>query len=190
MICPNCGKTIEDGSNFCVECGANLNPNAQGTNFNQAYKPYDPKDHTAEFDVKDISDNKVFAALPYLLGITGAIIAAIAANKSDYARFNVRESLKYTVCNTLLGIATAILVVLGTIFSGVSMLTRIASNPFYALSYGYSGLVGGGIFTTIICVIASICYIILFVCRIIAFIRILKGKAKEAPIVGSFSFLK
>ncbi len=186
MICPNCGKEIADGSNFCVECGANINPNAQV--YNQA--KVDLKDHTSEFDGKDISDNKVFAALPYLMGVVGCIIAAIAANKSKYARFNVRESLKFTVCQTLLSIIAAVLVVIGTLFGGISTLSKMASDPFYALRYGYSGLVGASVFSTIVLVALGICLFILLVCRIIAFVRILQGKAKEAPIVGSFGFLK
>ena len=150
MICPNCGKTIADGSNFCVECGANINPNAQGARY-----AYDPKDHTAEFDTKDISENKVFAMLPYLLSITGTIIAVIAANNSSYARFCVKESLKFTVCE-------ALLVIIALLFC----------------------------WTLVIPICAGVCYLVLFVCRIIAFVRICKGKAKEAPIVGSFGFLK
>ncbi len=187
MICPNCGKEIADGSNFCVECGANINPNAQA----YAQARVDLKDHTAEFDAKDISENKVFAALPYLMGIVGSIIAAIAANKSKYARFHVRESLKFTVCQTLLTIITAIFSVIGLLISGASLLSYY-NDPFrYMLSgRSSSSLFGGSIFTIIICVIAGICLLILFVCRIIAFIRILQGKAKEAPIVGGFKFLK
>ncbi len=152
MICPSCGKEIADGSNFCVECGANLNPGAQA--YSQA-RYVDLKDHTAEFDAKDISENKVFAMLPYLMSVTGTIIAAIAANNSAYARFHVRESLKFTVCEVLLVICAVL---------------------FF--------------WTLIIPVAAGICYLILFVCRIISFVRIGKGLAKEAPIVGGFGFLK
>ena len=41
----------------------------------QAFVPaYDPYDHTAEFDPKDISDNKVFAMLCYLMDFIGIIV--------------------------------------------------------------------------------------------------------------------
>lgn len=63
---------------------------------------YDPKDHTAEFDPKDISENKVVAMLPYLLGVSGLIIAILMANTSKYAAFHVRTALKFTVVETLL----------------------------------------------------------------------------------------
>ncbi len=149
MICPNCGKEIADGSNFCVECGANINPNVKSA----AYVDY--KDHTSEFDGKDISENKVFAMLPYLMSVSGTIIAAIAANNSPYARFCVKESLKFTVCE-------ALLVIVALLF----------------------------FWTLVIPCVAGVCYLILFVCRIISFVRICKGQAKEAPIVGGFGFLK
>lgn len=71
----------------------------------------DPFDHTAEFDPKDISDNKVIAMLCYLLGSIGVIIALLAANKSDYAAFHVRQALKLTVVNVLLGIVAIVLAI-------------------------------------------------------------------------------
>ena len=69
--------------------------------------PYvDPKDHTAEFTPQDISEHKVFAMLPYLLGTIGIIIALLAAKDSKYIMFHVREALKLTVCAILVGIVS------------------------------------------------------------------------------------
>lgn len=40
MICPNCGKSIEDGSRFCGECGARLEPEtASQTDAFYGYEP-------------------------------------------------------------------------------------------------------------------------------------------------------
>ena len=132
MICPKCGSEMADGSAFCTKCGASLaagaqqgmpqgnpNPNPQGMPYGtpnpqmnngmpqQQY--YDPKDHTAEFDAKDISDNKVMAMLPYLMGTIGIIIALLASRESAYTYFHVRQALKITVTTLLVGIITAIL---------------------------------------------------------------------------------
>ena len=58
-------------------------------------QPYvDPKDHSAEFDGKDIADHKLFAMLPYLLGILGTIVALLVAKDSPYVGFHVREGIR------------------------------------------------------------------------------------------------
>ena len=75
-----------------------------------AQSAYDPYDHTAEFDPKDISDNKVFAMLVYLMGTIGIIIALLASHASPYAMFHVRQGLKLTVVNMLLAIIMLILI--------------------------------------------------------------------------------
>ena len=67
-----------------------------------AYAPaYDPYDHTAEFDPKDISDNKVFAMLCYLMDFIGIIVALLATHSSKYTMFHVRQALKITVVSIL-----------------------------------------------------------------------------------------
>ena len=132
MICPKCGSEMADGSAFCTKCGASLaagaqqgmpqgnpnpnpqgmpygNPNPQMNNGMPQQQYYDPKDHTAEFDAKDISDNKVMAMLPYLMGTIGIIIALLASRESAYTYFHVRQALKITVTTLLVGIITAIL---------------------------------------------------------------------------------
>lgn len=116
-ICPNCQAQLDDAAAFCTNCGTHFaapaqpqgQPQTQYAPPQQAYTAPDPFDHTAEFDPKDISDNKVFAMLGYLLGTIGIIIALLASHSSAYAMFHVRQALKFTVVNILMTIAAAVL---------------------------------------------------------------------------------
>ncbi len=103
-FCPNCGTQMEDNAAFCPKCGAQ--PNAAP---NMTYAPVDPYDHTAEFDPQDISDNKVYAMLVYLMGTIGIIIALLAAQNSRFVAFHVRQALKIVAVNLLMVIAAAVL---------------------------------------------------------------------------------
>lgn len=127
MICNKCGMQNNDDAAFCLNCGEsfsaqqgqNSQPNQQWQQpYNQ--QPYgqqipyrNPYDHTAEFDHKDICDNKVYAMLPYLLGWIGVIVALLASklntSGSSYTEFHVRQSLKLTVVNNLLMIVALVL---------------------------------------------------------------------------------
>ncbi len=117
-ICPNCQNQLDDNVMFCTYCGAAVNvSNSEMPNPNASYQtaqvnyvaPYDPYDHTAEFDPKDISDNKVISMLVYLMGGFGIIIALLGCQASPYVSFHVRQALKFTVVNILMAICTALL---------------------------------------------------------------------------------
>ena len=58
--CSNCGTQCDDSAAFCSSCGHSFGDNASAM--------HDPSDHTAEFDPADISENKVIAMAPYLMG--------------------------------------------------------------------------------------------------------------------------
>lgn len=76
--CPNCHAQLDDNAIFCTACGTQFGavppqqnaippqqnaipPQQNAVPPQPAFAPaYDPYDHTAEFDPKDISDNKVF----------------------------------------------------------------------------------------------------------------------------------
>lgn len=108
--CPHCNATLEDNAVFCPNCGTNLNGQPFGAgNVPPQATFVDPYDHTAEFDPKDISDNKVFAMLGYLLGTIGVIIALLASHSSKYTMFHVRHVLKFTVVNILMWICAVVL---------------------------------------------------------------------------------
>lgn len=155
-FCPNCGAQLNDNALFCPNCGTN--PNVQQPNMNQqpnmqqqnpqmnqmGYYPavpvYDPYDHTADFDPKDISENKVYAMTLYLLGVVGIIIALLAAGKSNYVSFHIRQVLKFTIVYTLVGIVTLLLVwtVIVPIVAGilVAVLGVVQIAMFFSICQG------------------------------------------------------
>ena len=104
-FCPNCGSPLEEGAVSCPNCGDPLTMQAA-----PAPAPYvDPTDHTDEFEASDISDNKVIAMLPYLLGVVGLIVALLAKGTSPYANVHVRQYLKICVCEAIITICSAVL---------------------------------------------------------------------------------
>ncbi len=109
-LCPRCNMQLEDSAAFCPNCGTQFIPNA--TVPQQPYMPnpfVDPKNHTAEFDAQDISQNKIFAILPYLFGFIGIIVSLLAAKDSGFTMFHIRQALKISICTTLLGLAAVVL---------------------------------------------------------------------------------
>ena len=120
-ICPKCNVQMNDELAFCPNCGnpmgagaPQMQPQMQQQQWQQQpqMQPmpvYDPFDHTGEFDPRDISDNKVMAMLPYLMGTIGIIIALLASRESAYTYFHVRQALKLTVATILLGLCSIIL---------------------------------------------------------------------------------
>lgn len=132
-ICPTCNTELDDQAVFCHNCGArqgeqqqqptgqpqpgytppNYQPNYTYQQPNgyapPMYQPYDPYDHTAEYDQKDISENKVLCMLVYLMGTIGIIIALLAGKDSKYLNFHVRQALKFSVVEILVALVTVVL---------------------------------------------------------------------------------
>lgn len=113
--CPNCNNPCDDNAAFCNKCGMSL---VGGAPQYQAQPMYNPYDHTATFDAKDISQNKVIAMTPYLMGWIGIIISLLAINNSQYVAFNVKQALKLEVCS-ILSVFFCIIPFLGWIATGV-----------------------------------------------------------------------
>ena len=109
-FCPKCGTQLEDNVTLCSNCGNQFDASVVVSN--------DPFDHTAEFDAKDISDNKVFAMCIYLMGWIGILVALLASKDSEYVKFHIRQALKIEVTNILIFVL-AIIPFLGWFAMGV-----------------------------------------------------------------------
>lgn len=121
--CPNCNYALEDTDTFCTNCGTRLQN--KETTASSAYQANgyaasaqasptatyasDLYDHTAEFDSRDISDNKVMAMALYLLGTIGILIALLAAPQSPYVSFHLKQVMKFTVVEVLMFISLLLL---------------------------------------------------------------------------------
>ena len=117
-FCPNCHLSYDDSANVCGQCGGPLQMIPQQFR-QQPQAAYDPADHTAEFSAQDISDNKVFAMLPYLMSFIGVIVALLAAPSSPYTMFHVRQGLKISVTSILVTIVGMIIPFLGWFAAGI-----------------------------------------------------------------------
>ncbi len=111
-------------------------------------------DHTAEFDAKDISDNKVYALSAYLFSFIGIVFCLLLGKESPYAQFHAREALKLDVVTLVVYILSVFLC-----------------------------------WTCIVPVAGLVLIIILFVVRIICFVQVCKGEAKEPWLIRSIKAL-
>ena len=118
-VCTNCHLSFPDSASHCTQCGAPLTTVAD--------QPGDPLDHTAEFDPADISANKVFALIPYLMGWVGVIITLLASSSSPYAGFHVRQALKIQIA-ALLSLVLAIIPFLGWVAAFACKIIAIVLN--------------------------------------------------------------
>ncbi|MCR5664951.1 MAG: zinc-ribbon domain-containing protein [Oscillospiraceae bacterium] len=115
-FCPKCGAALEDAATFCSSCGFAFTSVAAPAG--------DPYDHTAEFDPKDVADNKLYAMLVYLTSVLGMVVALLAAPNSPYLQFHIRQALKLTITMAVVGFLTAVLAwtIIVPIAGGLAML--------------------------------------------------------------------
>ncbi|MBQ2276953.1 MAG: zinc ribbon domain-containing protein [Clostridia bacterium] len=123
-VCPQCRISYNDSETVCGKCGGALMTIEMQP---APAAPADMTDHTAEFDPADISQNKVVAMVPYLLGWIGIIIALLASGTSPYASFHVRQALKIQICSVLAGFL-AIIPILGWIAMGICAILAVVIN--------------------------------------------------------------
>lgn len=118
--CPNCHNQAKDDALFCPVCGTMLDAVPQPST--DYFKP-DPihlsvpvpvvparsiYDHTEDFEADDIQNNRLSCMIAYLLDFAGVIVALLMSGSSEYTQFHIRQSLKFTVLEALLFIASVL----------------------------------------------------------------------------------
>jgi uncharacterized membrane protein len=120
------------------------------------------KDKTAEFDPRDIADNKAIAILSYLFWLV--LIPIFAARNSKFARFHANQGLVMAVIET-----------------GYILASYIINEIVYSISLKYGTLVSTVLF------LFGISFAIL---SVIGVINAASGKAKQLPTFGGITILK
>ena len=187
-FCGKCGTQVNDEVKFCPGCGASVEapvneqtpPTEQPANessnaFVDKVKGLNnTKDETAEYDAKDISDNKGMAILSYFGPLV--LIPILAKKESKFARFHANQGLVLFIADVAYGIVQSILMaILRAIFP-------------WNWSYGYLG--GRGFIFDALSTVLSLVWLVIGILAVIGLINALNGKAKELPVIGKFKILK
>ena len=196
-ICPECKTQCNDDERFCQNCGASLESAAAAAQSAPAKETpkEEPKkekapsqyDHTAEFDASDASDHKLLAMAIYLLGPFGLIIALLGGADSPYTKFHIRQSLKFLVLGSLIGVSGSVLsAVVYVLLKPMQSLAEFiqAATPYYVVSLLIT------LCNVCIPLITIAALAVLVVLMIIVFINICKGKSIEPPLICKFKILQ
>lgn len=196
--CKKCLAEIPESSAFCGSCGEPVNSaeqttqqseqaaettnttettteqtaqtaSDQGNSFAQNIS-FDSKDSTAEFDAKDIEENKVISLFSYI-GIL-FLIPMLAKPDSKYAKFHANQ-----------GIALFIVSIAVTIVKVV--VTAIVSALLLSISYTLYRTIN-----SLVSLVFNALSLAVGVVAILGIINAVTGKAKTLPLIGGFKILK
>ena len=122
-FCRNCGAPLEENVKFCANCGSEV---AGGTtNVRNT-------DHTAEYDLVDISETKYLSLFCYF-GILFMIFALVAKPHSQFVRFHANQGLTLMILAIASGIVMVVPVLgwlvgaVGYIFSIICIIIGIVN---------------------------------------------------------------
>lgn len=161
-FCNNCGAQLSDGNVFCAACGAPVNAN---------------QTHQQNASQQNTAAQQTF--VPYV---------DPKDHTADYASDDISRGKIFAMVSYLLG------------FIGIIITYLAAKDSEYAIFHARQALKIAILNTLIsICSIVlaitiivplagAVCSIILLVIEVICFFQVCAGKAKEAPIVSSFTF--
>lgn len=162
-ICPHCGAAMEDNAMFCTNCGTQWSAAGAG-----APNGYGDPNQTAYY----AGDY----AFPY-------------DHTAEFSQQDIHDNKVICLAVYLMGVVGIIIAMLASSDSPFT-----AFHVRQALKISILGTLTGLAalvlcWTIIVPIAAGIFETVLFVVRIICFVRICQGKAIEAPVVRGFSFM-
>lgn len=144
MVCKNCGKEVKEGTKFCTDCGAPVQPEPQATysrpnyqqppqqqyqQYDQSYQHYNPYNQPGQADnfapVTGVGKYVLWIILSTMFPAGFIILIVFALDKTDKNRSNFAKAMLITqVCATVMSII--VLIVLAVL--GVSVSDEIAGE--------------------------------------------------------------
>lgn len=167
-VCPNCGKTYDDNVAFCVSCGSQLD-NANGSQ--------------ASFQ-----NNQYYNGQPYNIPVQ-PIATDPKDHTAEYSQQDISDNKVIAMLpyiSGFIGIIIALLAINHSKYVAFHVKQSLKIQVVSVLAILAAALL---CWTFIVPAAAGIFQIVLFVVKIICFVHVCQGKAKEAPIVSGFGFL-
>ncbi len=142
MVCKNCGKEVKEGTKFCTDCGAPVQPEPQATynqpnyqqppqqqyqqQYAQPYQQYNqPYQANNSAPVTSVGKYVLWIILSAMYPAGFIILIVFALDKTDKNRSNFAKAMLITqVCATVMSII--VLIVLAVL--GVSVSDEIAGE--------------------------------------------------------------
>ncbi len=176
--CTKCSTAVNEDVRFCPECGTEIQaPTSINSKTGFADKVMginNTADTTAQFDSKDIEDNKYISLLSYL-GVL-VFVPMFVKKDSKFARFHSNQGLVFLILCAAHGILQIILhAILRAIFP-------------WKWTYGLLG--GRGPVYGALSTVISLLWIVVAALAVIGIINAVTGKAKELPVIGKIRILK
>lgn len=178
-FCTKCGAQIPDGASSCPSCGASVTVNLS--------KPEAPAQQTPPPGQQ--TPPPQYAAPPYqqYQYQQQYISPESGDHTAEFDAADISENKVFAMATYLLGVVGIIIALLASRESRFAKF-HVRQSLKIQVSYILSA------FLLIIPILgwiaAGVCWVILVVVEIISFFNAAAGKAKDAPIVGSLSFLK
>lgn len=168
-VCSKCGMQVEDSVKFCPACGEEIEESFIG----RVKGLNDTEDQTAEFDAADVEENKWISLLSYLGPLV--FIPMFVKKHSKFARYHANQGLVLFITEGVYSIAT-----------GIIMALLRAAFPVRLIGFTWSrGFVYNSINT--IFSLASLVFVLL---AVLGIINVVKGKAKDLPVIGKIRLIK
>lgn len=161
--CPHCGAAMEDNAMFCTSCGTPWNPAGAG-----APNGYSDPNQTMYY---------------------GADYMAPYDHTAEFSQQDIHDNKVICLAIYLMGIVGIIIAMLASSDSPFTAF-HVRQALKITILETLTAIATALLFWTLIMLVAGPVFLaVLFVVRIICFVRICQGKAIEAPIVRGFSFM-
>ncbi len=176
-ICPKCGTPLEDAVKFCTTCGVSFEPAhataepANNNNHNDQQNPY--------------GENPFFGQQPPQSAPADPFDHTHEFDPRDISENKVIAMLLY-----LMGIVGVLIALLSQNHSAYVAFHLRQALKFMVCNSLIAIVAAVFSWTFIIPIVCAIAIIVLLVVKIICFVDICKGKAKEPPIIKNLEFLR
>lgn len=164
-ICQNCGAQMDDKAMFCTTCGAPWSaPAMKAPDMNDGgYQNY-------------YQGGAAYGPMPF-------------DHTDEFTQQDIHDNKVFCLAIYLMGVVGILIGLLGSKESPY-VAFHIRQSLKITVAQTLTGILSGVLFWTIIApLVGGVFIAILFVVRIICFVRVCSGKAIEPPIVRSIGFL-